>query len=101
MSGAKPRRTRVRGLRRNRRRLHGAALPELLETRLLLTENFVFDAQEEGLTDVDLTLESDGTELQLRDAFGAIVKSQPLTENSGIVIIRGSIGSTAAPDGTG
>ncbi|MCA9072162.1 MAG: hypothetical protein KDA84_24710, partial [Planctomycetaceae bacterium] len=64
---------------------------QILEDRLLLTSDFVFDAGLESHEGFDLTLTNDGTQLLLLDSGdGLVVKAQSLSDNTGVVIVVGS-----------
>jgi hypothetical protein len=67
---------------------------ETLEPRQLLAADFLFDAVLESREGFDLKLSSDGVAIQLRDALtGAVVKTQPIAENSGAIVVTGSSAS--------
>ena len=58
---------------------------------MLLASDLVFDAVTEQREGFQLTLSSDGTDLQLRDSLTqSVVKTQPIADNTGKVIITGS-----------
>jgi hypothetical protein len=66
-------------------------LLEALEPRQLLAADFWFDAATESREGFDLTLSTNGFAIQLSDALtGVVVKSQPIADNSGTIIVAGS-----------
>ena len=64
---------------------------EVLEPKFLLAADFVFGASNETNHGFNLTLTQVGEDLQLLDTTdGSVVQAQPITDNSGAVIITGS-----------
>lgn len=72
---------------RNKKRL----IIEMLEQRMVLASDFLFDAIADQRPAFQVTLASDGANLRVIDSSnGAVLKTQAISDNSGRILITGS-----------